>query len=114
VLEKVRPPYNVSALDQRAATYLVREAAGWCAARAADVVAERDRLAIELAAFGDVFDSAANLLLVRFAKPDVWQRLADRGIATRSFGAGPLAGCLRITIGTPAENAALLEALGEL
>jgi histidinol-phosphate aminotransferase len=114
VLEKVRPPYNVSALDQRAATYLVREAADWCAARAAEVVAARDRLAIELAAFGDVFDSAANLLLVRFAKPGVWQGLADRGIATRSFGAGPLADCLRITIGTPAENAALALALGEV
>jgi histidinol-phosphate/aromatic aminotransferase/cobyric acid decarboxylase-like protein len=29
----------------------------------------------------------------------------------RLFDAGPLAGCLRVTVGTPADNAALLAAL---
>jgi histidinol-phosphate/aromatic aminotransferase/cobyric acid decarboxylase-like protein len=40
-----------------------------------------------------------------------WQQLADAGISVRAFGGGPLAGCLRITVGTPVENAALLAAL---
>jgi histidinol-phosphate aminotransferase len=114
VLEKVRPPYNVSALDQRAAELVVEHAWDWCTERAAEVVAERGRLAEALAARGlEVFPSAANLVLVRF--PDAtatWQRLADAGIAVRSFGpSGPLANCLRITVGTPDENAALLAAL---
>nr|MDQ3369734.1 aminotransferase class I/II-fold pyridoxal phosphate-dependent enzyme [Myxococcota bacterium] len=65
VLEKVRPPYNLSALDQVAATFLVEEASAWCAARAADVVAARTGLARALAATGlEVFPSEANLLLV--------------------------------------------------
>lgn len=114
LLEKVRPPYNVSALDQAAATYLVEHASAWAAARAADVVAERGRLAAALAAKGlEVFPSEANLLLVRVADARAtWQRLADAGISVRAFGeAGPLANCVRITVGTPDENAALLAAL---
>ncbi len=113
-LEKVRPPYNLSALDQRAAEILLVEGAAWCAERAADVVVERGKLAAALGQRGlAVFASEANLLLVRF--PDgqaTWKRLGDAGISVRSFGAsGPLANCLRITVGTPEENARLLATL---
>ena len=113
LLEKVRPPYNVSALDQAAAELLVDAAADWCDARARDVVAERGRLAAGLAAAGlEVFPSEANLLLVRCPDaPGLWRRLADAGISVRAFGPGPLADCLRITVGTPAETDALLAAL---
>lgn len=113
VLEKVRPPYNVSALDQAAATFLVEHAGAWVEARAAEVVAERGRLAAALAARGlEVFPSEANLLLVRVGDAaQTWQRLADAGISVRAFGAGALAGCVRITVGTAAENTALLAAL---
>jgi histidinol-phosphate aminotransferase len=64
-----------------------------------------------------VFASEANLVLVRFPHAtQIWQGLADRGIVVRNFDGppGPLAGCLRITVGTPAENALLLAALGEI
>ncbi len=116
LLEKLRPPYNISALDQRAAVFALREATGWCAARAAEVVAERAMLAAAIAKLPgtEVFDSEANLVLVRFAAPQVWQGLADRGVVVRAFGPGPLAGCLRVTVGTPAENALLVAALREL
>ena len=113
LLEKVRPPYNVSSLDQAAAAFLVDRAADWCAARAADVVVERERLAAQLTARGlDVLASQANLLLVRFSDASAtWHRLFDAGISVRRFGAGPLADYLRITVGTPDENAALCAAL---
>jgi histidinol-phosphate aminotransferase len=112
-LEKVRPPYNLSALDQRAAEFVLEHAADWCAARAAEVVAERARLAEALLAKGlEVFPSAANLVLVRTRDATaLWQRLAAAGVSVRRFDAGRLAGCLRITVGTPEENAALLAAL---
>jgi histidinol-phosphate aminotransferase len=67
-----------------------------------------------------VFASEANLVLVRFGAGragQIWQGLADRGIVVRSFdgpAGGALAGCLRITVGTPAENAMLVQALREL
>ncbi len=112
VLEKVRPPYNLSVLDQRAAAAMLSLAAPWCAARAAEVVAERGRLATALAAHGEVFPSEANLVLVRFAHARaVYDKLAAAGVLVRLFDAGPLAGCLRITVGTPAENALLLASL---
>lgn len=115
VLEKVRPPYNLSSLDQRAAEFALERAADWCAARAAEVVTERARLAAALAELPGVtvFPSAANLVLVRFPDaPATYARLSAAGISVRSFGVeGPLGSCLRITVGTPAETSALLEAL---
>ncbi|MCZ6887552.1 MAG: aminotransferase class I/II-fold pyridoxal phosphate-dependent enzyme, partial [Gammaproteobacteria bacterium] len=44
----------------------------------------------------------------------IYQRLKDRNILVRHFGASGLDEQLRITVGTPAENAALLVALEEL
>jgi histidinol-phosphate aminotransferase len=113
LLERLRPPYNLSSLDQRAAEFLLERAGEWCAARAADVVAERGRLAAALAARGfEVFPSEANLILIRTTGATaLWRRLADAGITVRLFDAGRLTGCLRITVGTPADNAALLAAL---
>ena len=119
VLEKVRPPYNLSSLDQAAAVFALREAATWCLARAADVVAARAQLADALAGYGEVFESEANLILVRFGAgraSTIWQALADRGVVVRNFDSpagGPLVGCLRITVGTAEENAMLLAALAE-
>lgn len=113
LVEKVRPPYNLSALDQRAAEFLLDRAHDWCAARTAEVIAERPKLAAALAARGfEVFPSEANLLLIRTPNATaLWRRLADAGITVRLFDAGRLAGCLRITVGSPADNAALLAAL---
>ncbi|HEY5920660.1 MAG TPA: aminotransferase class I/II-fold pyridoxal phosphate-dependent enzyme [Kofleriaceae bacterium] len=120
LLEKVRPPYNVSSLDQRAAVFLLKEAADWCHARAAEVVRARAVLADVIAKLprAEVFPSEANLLLVRFGAKratKIWQGLADRGIVVRNFDRqGPLEGCLRITVGTPQENEWLIDALTEL
>lgn len=120
LLEKVRPPYNVSAIDQSAAVFLLSEARDWCAARAAEVVTERATLAAALAALPEVevFPSEANLVLARFGAgraSQIWQGLADRGLLVRNFDRpGPLSGCLRITVGTPEENRWLLEALADL
>lgn len=122
LLEKVRPPYNLSSLDQAAAVFALTEASQWCTARAHEVVAERSRLAAALAPHGEVFPSDANLLLVRFGAgraAEIWKQLADRGIVVRNFDppAGtpsPLSGCLRITVGTAAENDLLLRTLADL
>ncbi|HVV81607.1 MAG TPA: histidinol-phosphate transaminase [Kofleriaceae bacterium] len=112
-LEKVRPPYNLGSLDQRAAVWMLRHQRGWLEARCRDVLGERARLAEALAAFPElrVFPSEANLLLVRVGAPTpgraarVWKALAARGVLVRNLDRpGPLAGCLRITPGTPAEN----------
>lgn len=119
-LEKVRPPYNLGSLNQRAALWLLEHQRDWLRARARDVVDERGRLATALAALPEVrvFPSEANLLLVRIGTAGdgeagrVWKALAARGILVRNFDRpGPLSGCLRITPGTPAENELLLAEL---
>lgn len=120
LLEKLRPPYNLSSLDQRAAHFMLTEAREWCEERAQEVVHERGNLMMVLRSLPgvDVFPSHANLLLARFGAgraTKIWQALADRGYLVRNFDRpGPLEGCLRITVGTHEENAALIDALREI
>jgi histidinol-phosphate aminotransferase len=126
-LEKVRPPYNLGSLAQRAAAWLLANAGDWIEARAREVAAERAGLMSALRTLPGlrVFDSEANLVIVRVGTAgdgratQVWNALRERGILVRTFdkpgnSRDPLSGCLRITVGTPAENAMLIEALREI
>lgn len=119
LLEKVRPPYNLGALPQAAARFLLEEAADWCDARAAEVVAERPLLVEALRARGfETFATASNLVLAR-TRPgrahELWKALQERGVLVRDFDRpGPLTGCLRITVGTREDHRILLGALDEV
>jgi len=114
-VDKIRPPYNLGALNQAAAAYLLERHRDVLAEQAARVVVERERLVAALARIPGltVFPTRANLVLVRTeGATALWQRLAERGVLVRNFDRpGPLAGCLRITVGTPEENDLLLSAL---
>ena len=112
--DKVRPPYNVGALPQAVLPVLLahREV---LEAQAADVRVERERLRAALVQQGStVFPSQANFLLVRLrdAKTAFAALREARILVKNLHGAHPLlAQCLRITVGTPKENDALLDAL---
>ncbi len=113
--DKVRPPYNVNALTQAAATSLLAEPALF-AQQAATIRAERARLASALAAFPGVavHPTQTNFVLARVPDADRWfETLRNAGILVKNLhGWHPLlAGCLRITVGTPDENDTLLAAL---
>ncbi len=113
-LEKVRPPYNLDTLAQAAATAVLQHGADTLAKHAESVRGERARLAEALAARSDfvVYESGANFVLVRVPSATALSaHLRERGIAVRAFDRGPLADCVRITVGTPAENDRLLAAL---
>src|SRR5215831_18474325 len=114
-VEKVRPPYNVGVLPQRAAAFVLTQHADLLRAGVEEVVAERERLSARLAELGaTVFPSKANFVMVRVAEASaVWRSLVDHGVLVKNFDrAGtPLFGCLRITIGTRPENDVLLEAM---
>jgi histidinol-phosphate aminotransferase len=114
-VEKIRPPYNVGAVNQAAAAFLLGRNREVLRTPVARVVAERTRLLAELPRRGlEVFPSRANFVLVRAPEATrLWHHLVERGVLVRNFDRpGPLAGCLRITVGTPAENDLLLDALG--
>ncbi|HSV19943.1 MAG TPA: histidinol-phosphate transaminase [Casimicrobiaceae bacterium] len=114
-LEKVRPPYNVGTLVQAVAP-VVLDAAEVLAGQAAAIVRERTRVAAALRGVHGftVFPTETNFVLVRV--PDAgasFAALRAAGILVKNLhGWHPLlAQCLRITIGTPAENDAVLRVL---
>jgi histidinol-phosphate aminotransferase len=85
-------------------------------AQAAMLRSERSKLAAALQATRGVtaFPSAANFILFRVAAPDrVFAGLKERGILIKNVSAMHplLAGCLRVTVGTAAENEAFIKAL---
>lgn len=114
-LDKVRPPYNVSVLNCEAALFAL-EHADVFAAQAAAIRAGREEL---LQALGRLpgakcWRSDANMILVRV--PDAGRAFAglkERGVLVKNVSTMHplLANCLRLTVGTPDENAQLLKAL---
>jgi histidinol-phosphate aminotransferase len=116
--DKLRPPYNVGVLPLAAADFLL-DHFQVLQQQAAVIRAERARLLSALRALTGVaaFDSAANFILFRVGEPDrLFAGLCGRGILVKNVsGSHPLlAGCLRVTVGTPQENDAFLQALGAL
>jgi len=113
--DKVRPPYNVNVLTLATAEFMLDQMP-LLDGQAAALRAERARLLTALRAFAaaTAFDSAANFVLFRVADADgVFARLKERGILIRNVSRMHplLAGCLRTTVGTPAENDAFIDAL---
>lgn len=114
-VEKLRPPFNVSVLNCEAALFALEHEAEY-RAQAASIRTERERLIAALQSLSGVtpFPSEANMVLTRF--PDaaaVFAGLKSRGILVKNVSAmHPLLNnCLRLTVGTPAENTQLIEAL---
>jgi histidinol-phosphate aminotransferase len=117
-LDKVVLPYHLDTPKQLAGT-LALDYLGEMQARVAHLVEERGRLTSRLSALPvDVWPSGANFVLFRPQHADggqVWQELLDRSILIRNFSTSPrLEGCLRVTIGTPEEDDAFLDALTEI
>ncbi len=116
-IDKVRPPYNVSALNAEAAMFALEHADEY-ARQAALLRSERTRLLAALVATPgvQVFPSEANMVLVRV--PDskrAFDGLKARGVLVKHIaGLHPLlVNCLRLTVGTPAENDLMIRALKE-
>ena len=115
LLSKVKYPYNINILSQKMAMTRLDESV--LARHVPEVVSQRVRLSKELRkcqSVKEIYPSEANFLLVRFDDPDaMYDRLLEAGtiVRNRSRVKG-CEGCLRITVGTPAENDILLETLG--
>ena len=124
-LEDVVLPYHLDAAKQIAGTLAVRHV-DEMDERVKIIVDERDRLVDGLISLPvtrpvEVFPSGANFVLFRVGGGDVaeghrvWQGLVERSVLVRDCSGWPrLGGCLRVTIGTPAENDRFLAALAEV
>lgn len=117
VLNKIKYPYNLSLANIRIAAEALEKAEA-VREKVALILSERARLETALAkrpCVEKVFPSDANFLLVRTTDADALYRyLSQRGIVVRNRSREPHCGnCLRMTVGTPAENKALLEAMAD-
>jgi histidinol-phosphate aminotransferase len=113
-LDKLRPPYNVSSLNAECAMFALEHAEVF-AAQAADIRAQREQLTHALAQIPDVtvFQSEGNMVLVRVPNAQqCFDGLRSQGILVKNVSKmHPLLDqCVRLTVGTPEENAQLVHA----
>lgn len=114
-MNKVKYPYNLSVLAQKA-TLEVLDKTDEIYRTIRLTIEEREKMTIALKGFDfveEVFPSSANFLLVRVVDPDglcTYLKNHQIIIRNRSTVRGCY-GCVRITIGSPDENAELLKAL---
>jgi histidinol-phosphate aminotransferase len=114
--DKLRLPYNINSLTQASAEFALEHKAV-LDEQAARLRADREELHRALAGMPgvQVWPSAANFLLFRTETPAerVFAALREQRVLIKNLvgAGGALAGCLRVTVGTPEENAAFLAAL---
>ena len=108
-------PYHLDSFKQ-AATIAALDFVSEMEQRVDVIKSERSRIFSAISEMEcDVWPSGSNFILFRprsTAAAVVWQRMVDRGVLVRDFSTTPrLTGCLRVTVGTPDENSAFLDAL---
>lgn len=118
VLNKIKPPYNISILSQQVALKALDNEVRkneWVK----EIISEREKLIIELKKLPqviEVFPSDANFLLTRVKDAkDIYRKLTERGVIVRDRSGVVLCdNCLRITVGTSAENEIIIRELSQL
>lgn len=118
VLSKIKPPYNISGINQQLAEQALNEVARK-EKNVQEIIVQREWLKTELKqlpSVRQVFPSEANFLLIKIDQArEKYQQLIQTGVVVRDRSSVILCqDCLRITIGTPEENQKLLETLKKL
>ena len=112
---KVKYPYNVNILTQQQALKVLGNVAKK-ESQVKEILAQRDvlkNLLLSLSCVEEIFPSDSNFLLVKVNDANgIYKYLQDKGIIVRNRHRVTLcANCLRITVGTPTENAEIYNAL---
>jgi histidinol-phosphate aminotransferase len=115
IMNKVKPPYNINEASQELALKALENVAqvnGWIK----EILEQRDKLVLSIKDFDfvlDIYPSDANFILVKTTGPKpIYDFLVEKGIIVRDRSKVELCeGCLRITVGTPAENEVLIKTL---
>lgn len=114
----VKYPYNVNELTQQQAIKVLKDVKKK-ERQVEEILAQRDilhDLLLSVPCVEKIYPSDANFLLVKVNDANgIYKYLQERGIVVRNRHKVQLCqNCLRITVGTPAENAEIFEALKNL
>ncbi len=116
LFNKIKPPYNVSELNQRAACEALAKKRDYINQKRA-ILNEKEKLVNQLNEMEEVikvFPSETNFLLVQFKNPKkIVRRLQKNRIIVRDR-TKEIEGCLRITVGTAKENKLLVNKLKQI
>lgn len=118
ILNKIKYPYNINVLTQERALDILNNETEMLK-QLRSIMSERIRLQAvlpELSIVNEMYPTDANFILVNVGKADsVYNKLVKKGVIVRNRNNVTLCqGCLRITVGTPEENDALLNALNRI
>jgi len=110
---KIKPPYNISTINQRAALSRINKSFE-VAKEIRKIKSEKEKLVAEIAKLDItvmIYPSDANFLLVKVKNADiVYNELVKMNIITRNRNS-VVRNCIRITVGKPSENRLLVKAL---
>lgn len=113
LFNKVKPPYNVSELNQRAAIKALENIEEFEMNKKI-ILAEKEKLIIALKQselVKKIYPSDANFLLLEVTDANkIYRELVNQKIIIRNR-TSVIQNCIRISVGTPNENAQLLNAL---
>ena len=119
-IDKTRLPYNISVVNQLTGCFAL-EYKEYFMAQAREIRSQRVQLMAGLQRLPSltVYPSEANFILFRVPPgrgTEIFDGLRAAGILIKNLDGSvvPLRGCLRVTVGTPEENAAFLAALESL
>lgn len=118
ILNKIKYPYNVNILTQKQALVML-ESKAEMERQLRSILAERSRLQEalpQLSCVRKLYPTDANFILTEVTDANaIYKQLVEQGIIVRNrTNVTMCQGCLRITVGTPAENTALLEVLKKM
>ena len=113
LMDKTKPPYNVSGFNQQEALNALSEPEIF--EERVDIILEQRNLLVKelsnLSFVKHIYPSDANFLLVKMNDAgDVYNYLVMNKVVVRNRGS-VVPGCIRITVGSPEENAQLIEVL---
>lgn len=110
---KVKPPYNVSTLNQEAVLIALNNLAEF-EANKNNIINEKEKLTNELENIElvkKIYPSEANFILIEVTEADsIYNQLVAEKIITRNRNT-QVNNCLRITVGSEEENVRLIKAL---
>ena len=116
LLNKVKPPYNISALNQNEAIRILENKDRFEQQRNT-ILNERSRLIEQLGTLSSmeqIYPTASNFILIKVKDADnLYAALLERNIIVRNRSK-QIPNTLRISVGTPQENQQLLKAIKEI